>query len=74
MAPIVRELLRRSSEFKSVVCVTAQHREMLDQILKSFGLTADFDLNVMQHAQSPAQVASRAVGLSRSTQILRHAV
>ena len=61
MAPIVRELLKRSSEFQSVVCVTAQHREMLDQILKSFGLTADFDLNVMQHAQSPAQVASRVL-------------
>ena len=61
MAPIVRELQQRSSQFESIVCVTGQHREMLDQIMRSFGLHADFDLNVMQHAQSPAQVAARVL-------------
>jgi UDP-N-acetylglucosamine 2-epimerase (non-hydrolysing) len=61
MAPIVREMLQRREQFESVVCVTAQHREMLDQILKSFSVAADYDLNVMQHAQSPAQVASRVL-------------
>ncbi len=61
MAPVVRELQRRAPQFESVVCVTGQHREMLDQIMRSFGLKADFDLNVMQHAQSPAQVAARVL-------------
>ena len=60
MAPVVRELQRRP-QFESVVCVTAQHREMLDQIMCSFGLKADFDLDVMQEAQSPTDVASRVL-------------
>jgi len=63
MAPVVLELQRRSSEFQSLVCVTAQHREMLDQIMHSFNLTADFDLNVMTQAQSPAEVAARVLEL-----------
>lgn len=61
MAPVVRELQRRAPRFQSVVCVTGQHREMLDQIMRSFDLAADFDLNVMQHAQSPAQVAAKVL-------------
>jgi UDP-N-acetylglucosamine 2-epimerase (non-hydrolysing) len=63
MAPVVLELQRRSSDFQSLVCVTAQHREMLDQIMRSFNLTADFDLNVMTQAQSPAEVAARVFDL-----------
>jgi len=63
MAPVVLELQRRSLEFQSLVCVTAQHREMLDQIMRSFNLTADFDLNVMTQAQSPAEVAARVLEL-----------
>jgi UDP-N-acetylglucosamine 2-epimerase (non-hydrolysing) len=63
MAPVVLELQRRSSDFESLVCVTAQHREMLDQIMDSFNLTADFDLNVMTQAQSPAEVAARVLEL-----------
>jgi UDP-N-acetylglucosamine 2-epimerase (non-hydrolysing) len=61
MAPVVRELQRRRSQFESVICVTGQHREMLDQIMNSFALTADIDLNLMTHAQSPAEVASRVL-------------
>jgi len=63
MAPVVLELQRRSADFQSLVCVTAQHREMLDQIMRSFNLTADFDLNVMTQAQSPAEVAARVLEL-----------
>ena len=59
MAPVVRALQRRAPQIESLVCVTGQHREMLDQIMRSFELTADFDLNVMQQAQSPAEVAGR---------------
>lgn len=61
MAPVVRELQRRNPQFQSIVCVTGQHREMLDQIMHSFDLRADFDLNVMQHAQSPTQVAAKVL-------------
>jgi UDP-N-acetylglucosamine 2-epimerase (non-hydrolysing) len=61
MAPVVRELQQRHSQFESLVCVTAQHREMLDQIMRSFNLTADFDLDVMKEAQSPAEVAARVL-------------
>ncbi len=61
MAPVVLELQRRSAEFESVVCVTAQHREMLDQIMGSFNLAADFDLNVMKEAQRPSEVAARVL-------------
>ena len=61
MAPVVRELQRRRSQFESVICVTGQHREMLDQIMNSFALKADFDLNLMTHAQSPTEVAARVL-------------
>src|ERR1700728_2239313 len=61
MAPVVRVLQRRSAQFESLVCVTGQHREMLDQIMRSFDLSADFDLNVMQKSQSPAEVAGRVL-------------
>lgn len=61
MAPVVLALQKRSAEFESLVCVTGQHREMLDQIMKSFSLKADFDMNVMTQAQSPAEVAARVL-------------
>jgi len=58
MAPIVRELMRRNDQYISKVCVTAQHRSMLDQVLHLFGIVPDYDLNVMQHNQSSPTVAS----------------
>jgi len=61
MAPVIRELQRRKGVFESITCVTGQHRDMLDQIMRSFGLRADFDLNVMKSAQSPADVVSRVM-------------
>jgi UDP-N-acetylglucosamine 2-epimerase (non-hydrolysing) len=62
MAPVVLAL-QASPHCESIVCVTGQHREMLDQIMRSFDLKADFDLNVMEKAQSPAEVASRVLAL-----------
>ena len=53
MAPVVRELARRE-QFESLVCVTAQHREMLDQVLSLFGIRPDVDLNLMRPGQSLA--------------------
>ena len=50
MAPVVMEMARYPKQIKSVVCVTAQHREMLDQVLKIFKIKPDYDLNVMKPA------------------------
>jgi UDP-N-acetylglucosamine 2-epimerase (non-hydrolysing) len=59
MAPVVQALAARADLIESHVCVTAQHREMLDQVLQLFGIEPDFDLNVMAENQSPTQVAAR---------------
>ena len=48
MASLVKELEKRE-EVKSIVCVTAQHREMLDQVLNTFDIKPDYDLNIMKH-------------------------
>ena len=56
LAPIVKELAKRSDRFMSKVVVTAQHREMLDQVLNIFEITPDYDLNIMTHAQSLADI------------------
>lgn len=47
MAPLVKELETRQ-EVESIVCVTAQHRQMLDQVLELFKITPDYDLNIMK--------------------------
>ena len=57
MAPLVNEL-KKNSPFKTVVCVTAQHREMLDQVLTIFNIKPDFDLNIMKHGQDLYDISS----------------
>jgi UDP-N-acetylglucosamine 2-epimerase (non-hydrolysing) len=52
MAPVIKSLMNCSEEVESVVCVTAQHREMLDQALQTFGIVPDYDLNLMNPNQS----------------------
>ena len=52
MAPVIKSLMNYSEEVKSVVCVTAQHREMLDQALEIFGIVPDYDFNLMKPNQS----------------------
>lgn len=65
MAPLVKELESRK-EIKSIVCVTAQHREMLDQVLETFDIKPDYDLNIMKLGQTLADVTTRAlVGLEK---------
>lgn len=61
MAPLVLELQKRPDEFESIVTVTAQHREMLDQVLEIFKVTPDYDLNIMKKQQSLAQITTRAL-------------
>lgn len=58
MAPVVREL-KQTPGIESFVCVTAQHRAMLDQVLHLFDITPDFDLNLMREDQSLAELSSR---------------
>lgn len=58
LAPVVKELARHSDRILSRVCVTAQHRQMLDQVLELFRIVPDYDLNLMRDAQSPSQVAA----------------
>lgn len=61
LAPVVLELRRWPEKFIPTVCVTAQHRHMLDQILSLFRITPDDDLNIMTPGQSLAQITARAV-------------
>lgn len=60
MAPLVKELESRE-EIESLVCVTAQHREMLDQVLETFKIKPDFDLNIMKQGQTLGDVTTRAL-------------
>ena len=60
MAPLVKELDNRK-EIKSIVCVTAQHREMLDQVLNIFKIKPDYDLNIMKQGQSLSEITSRVL-------------
>ena len=60
MAPLVVNL-KKNPRINSVVCVTGQHREMLDQVLDLFEITPDYDLNVMKKNQTLSQVSSRII-------------
>jgi len=60
MVPLIKTL-KNCSEIKTLVCVTAQHRQMLDQVLNIFDITPDFDLDIMQENQSLADITTRAL-------------
>jgi UDP-N-acetylglucosamine 2-epimerase (non-hydrolysing) len=57
MAPVIKELERRPDDFTSIVCVTAQHREMLDQVLSAFEINPDYDLGIMKAGQDLFQIS-----------------
>jgi len=59
MAPLVKELQKFPNEISCKLCVTGQHREMLDQVLKLFALTPDYDLDVMSPGQSLTELTSK---------------
>lgn len=61
MAPLVKAFQARPEMFDTVVCVTGQHREMLDQVLEIFGITPDYDLNIMRQGQDLYDVTSRVL-------------
>jgi len=59
MCPLVKEFQKRTEEFETIVCVTGQHREMLDQVLNIFEVSPDFDLNIMKQGQDLTDVTVR---------------
>ena len=61
MAPLVKELEKNGDKIESVVCVTAQHRQMLDQVLEIFDIKPDYDLNIMKDRQTLVDIAVRAL-------------
>ena len=61
MAPLVKEFQKYPEVFQTVVCVTGQHREMLDQVLKIFDIIPDYDLNIMQQGQDLYDVTARVL-------------
>lgn len=61
MAPLVIELNKKGAEFKTIVCVTGQHREMLDQVLHIFDVTPDYDLNIMKQGQDLYDITARVL-------------
>ena len=61
MAPLVKEFQKHPESFETVVCVTGQHREMLDQVLEIFDITPDYDLNIMKQGQDLYDVTSRVL-------------
>ena len=61
MCPLVKEFQKFPAEFKTIVCVTGQHREMLDQVLKIFDVVPDYDLNIMKQGQDLYDITSRVI-------------
>ncbi|HID65207.1 MAG TPA: UDP-N-acetylglucosamine 2-epimerase (non-hydrolyzing) [Anaerolineae bacterium] len=61
MAPVIKELEKYSAEIRSVVCATAQHREMLDQVLELFDIQPDYDLDLMQPGQALSGLTARVL-------------
>lgn len=61
MAPLVKEFQKNTKDFKTLVCVTGQHREMLDQVLHIFSIKPDYDLNIMKQGQDLYDVTSRVL-------------
>ena len=61
MCPLVKEFQKYPNDFETIVCVTGQHREMLDQVLRIFEVTPDYDLNIMQKGQDLYDVTARVL-------------
>lgn len=61
MCPLVKEFQKDTINFKTVVCVTAQHREMLDQVLHVFDVKPEYDLNIMKQGQDLYDITSRVL-------------
>ena len=67
MCPLVLELRQRSSEFNAIVCVTGQHREMLDSVLRAFDIVPEYDLSIMDDKQTLFDITSKVIAGMRDT-------
>ena len=71
MCPLVKEFQKYTEQFKTIVCVTGQHREMLDQVLTIFDIKPDYDLNIMRQGQDLYDVTARVLtGMRRIQRML----
>ncbi len=61
MCPLVKEFQKYPNDFETIVCVTGQHREMLDQVLTIFDVKPDYDLNIMKQGQDLYDVTARVL-------------
>lgn len=61
MAPLVKEFQKHTEQFRTIVCVTGQHRQMLDQVLEIFDIKPDYDLNIMKQGQDLYDVTARVL-------------
>ncbi|MBA7660525.1 UDP-N-acetylglucosamine 2-epimerase [subsurface metagenome] len=61
LAPVIKEIAKYKRDFQSIIVLTAQHREMLDQVLALFEIKADHDLNIMREGQNLFHISSRAL-------------
>jgi UDP-N-acetylglucosamine 2-epimerase (non-hydrolysing) len=61
MAPLVKEFQKYTERFKTIVCVTGQHRQMLDQVLRLFEITPDYDLDIMKDRQTLISITTRGL-------------
>lgn len=72
MCPLVKEFQKHQDDFKTIVCVTGQHREMLDQVLEIFDVAPDYDLNIMRQGQDLYDVTARVlVGMRDIINVVR---
>ena len=70
MCPLVKELQKHKNEFKTIVCVTGQHREMLDQVLQIFDVKPDYDLNIMKQGQDLYDITARVLMFSENVNLM----
>ena len=66
LAPVIAQLRRDRSRFRVRICVTAQHRQMLDQVLPAFGIVPDIDLDLMREGQEPLELGVAVIGAMRA--------
>ena len=64
MAPLIKEI-EKHEEIEPIVCITAQHREMLDTVIELFEISPDYDLNIMEHGQSITDITKSVKGMEK---------
>ena len=70
MCPLVKEFQKHTEEFTTIVCVTGQHRQMLDQVLNTFNVVPDYDLSIMKQGQTLFDITTGI--LERIKAVLEH--